>query len=79
MKVTVSFKNRSKVVAVDNLKQIEFVEDNFLHDDFEEKPKILTEHLDEFRINQAMGEITFVGDTTFSIKKSAVESLLFEN
>lgn len=79
MKVTVSFKNRSKTVIVENLKKIEFVEDSLLHDDFDQKPNVITEDFDKFRINQALDEITFIGDTTFTIKKSSIESLLFES
>ncbi|MCI1925646.1 MAG: hypothetical protein LKJ72_01320 [[Lactobacillus] timonensis] len=79
MKVTVSFKNRSKTVVIENLKKIEFVEDSLLHDDFDQKPNVITENFDQFRINQALDEITFIGDTTFTIKKSSIESLLFES
>lgn len=79
MKVTVSFKNRSKTVVIENLKKIEFVEDSLLHDDFDQKPNVITENFDQFRINQALDEIAFIGDTTFTIKKSSIESLLFES
>lgn len=78
MKVTISFKNRSKTVVVDNLQKIEFIPDDPFTFDIDTKPEIIDSDFNKFRINKALDEITFIGDTTFSVMKSAIESLLFE-
>lgn len=80
MKVTISFKNKSKTVTVSNLKRIEYTKKT-IWDDLEQVPDVvkLDNNFSEFSLDNVKNEVKFIGDSTLSAISSSIESVLFES
>lgn len=80
MKVTISFKNKSKTVTVNNLKLIEYAKKT-MWDDWDQATDIvkLDNNFNDFSLDNVKNEVKFIGDSTLSAISSSIESVLFES
>lgn len=80
MKVTISFKNKSKTVTVNNLKRIEYTKKT-IWDDLDQAPDVvkLDNNFSEFSLDNVKNEVKFIGDSALSAISSSIESVLFES
>ncbi len=80
MKVTISFKNKSKTVTVNNLKRIEYTKKT-IWDDLDQISDVvkLDNNFSEFSLDNVKNEVKFIGDSSLSAISSSIESVLFES
>ncbi|MBD8087029.1 hypothetical protein HUK49_03490 [Limosilactobacillus sp. c11Ua_112_M] len=80
MKATISFKNKSKTVTVNNLKLIEYAKKT-MWDDWDRATDIvkLDNNFNDFSLDNVKNEVKFIGDSTLSAISSSIESVLFES
>ncbi|MEC4742303.1 hypothetical protein [Limosilactobacillus sp. c10Ua_36] len=80
MKVTISFKNKSKTVTVNNLKRIEYTKKT-IWDDLDQTSDVvkLDNNFSEFSLDNVKNEVKFIGDSALSAISSSIESVLFES
>lgn len=80
MKVTISFKNKSKTVTVNNLKRIEYTKKT-IWDDLDQTSDVvkLDNNFSEFSLDNVKNEVKFIGDSSLSAISSSIESVLFES
>lgn len=80
MKATISFKNKSKTVTVNNLKLIEYAKKT-MWDDWDQATDIvkLDNNFNDFSLDNVKNEVKFIGDSTLSAISSSIESVLFES
>ena len=80
MKVTISFKNKSKTVTVNNLKRIDYTKKT-IWDDLDQISDVvkLDNNFSEFSLDNVKNEVKFIGDSSLSAISSSIESVLFES
>jgi hypothetical protein len=80
VKVTISFKNKSKTVTVNNLKRIEYTKKT-IWDDLDQISDVvkLDNNFSEFSLDNVKNEVKFIGDSSLSAISSSIESVLFES
>lgn len=80
MQVEISFKNKSKLITIHHLKSIEYLQNDIFDIPFEDDEKSLvtiTDNFTDFRLRNVRDDVTFIGDETFTVIVSSIESVRF--
>lgn len=79
MDATISFKNKSKTITINNLKEIEYTKSQIFDDPFGKSEIVsITENFNKLKLSDIDDEVSFIGDDTLTIVKSSIESILFD-
>lgn len=78
MDATISFKNKSKTITINNLKEIEYTKLQIFDDPLGKSEIVsITENFNKLKLSDIDDEVSFIGDDTLTIVKSSIESILF--
>lgn len=78
MDATISFKNKSKTITINNLKEIEYTKSQIFDDPLGKSEIVsITENFNKLKLSDIDDEVSFIGDDTLTIVKSSIESILF--